>query len=108
LGERFGRVAAIAAPALIIAGGYMGYQLTGSLAALTGTAYGQVLLLKILLVAVLLSLAAANKLRYVPKLKQGEPAAANHLASALSVEWHVVLGVLLMTAILTTHVTPPI
>ena len=39
VGHRFGRVATIAIPALIISGGYMSYQLTGSFAALAGTAY---------------------------------------------------------------------
>ena len=85
LGDRFGRVAAIVV-----------------------LAYGQVLLLKILLVAVLLSLAAANKLRHVPKLKQGDPAAANQLGTSLSVEWNVVLGILVVTAVLTTNLTPPV
>lgn len=108
LGERFGHVAAVIVPALIIAGGYMGYRLTGSLAALVGTAYGQVLMLKILLVAILLTLAAANKWRFVPKLKRRDPAAARHLATSLSVEWSVVLGVFLVTAVLTTNVTPPV
>lgn len=39
VGHRFGRVATIVIPALIIAGGYMSYQLTGSFATLAGTAY---------------------------------------------------------------------
>jgi len=65
------------------------------------------LILKTLLVAILLTLAAANRLRFIPKLKQGDPESASHLATSLTVEWYVVLGVLSVTAVLTTYVTPP-
>ena len=107
VGHRFGVVAMATVPALIIAGGYMGYQLVGSFSALTGTGYGQALIIKVLLVGGLLGLAAANKLRFMPALRLGDPAAAHHLSKSISVEWLVILAVLGVTAVLTTNLTLP-
>ena len=39
-----------------------------------------VLIIKVLLVAILLSLATANKLRFMPRLRAGDPTAAHHLS----------------------------
>jgi len=107
VGHRFGVVAMVTVPALIIAGGYMGYELVGSLEALVGTGYGQALIIKVMLVGLLLGLAAANKLRFIPALRSGDPAAANHLSKSISVEWLVILAVLGTTAVLTTNLTLP-
>ncbi len=107
LGHRFGVVATVTVPVLIILGGVMGYQLVGSFPALIGTGYGQALILKVLLVALLLGLAAANKLRFIPALRTGDPKAANHLAKSISIEWLVILAVLGTTAVLTTNLTLP-
>ncbi|MBU2994347.1 CopD family protein [Octadecabacter sp. 1_MG-2023] len=107
VGHRFGVVAMVTVPALIIAGGYMGYKLVGSLEALVGTGYGQALIIKVMLVGLLLGLAAANKLRFIPALRSGDPAAANHLSKSISVEWLVILAVLGTTAVLTTNLTLP-
>jgi putative copper resistance protein D len=107
VGHRFGVVAMVTVPALIITGGYMGYELAGSLEALVGTGYGQALIIKMLLVGLLLGLAAANKLRFIPALRAGDPAAAGHLSKSISVEWLVILAVLGTTAVLTTNLTLP-
>ena len=107
VGHRFGVVATVTVPALIVVGGYMGYQLVGSFSALIGTEYGQALIIKVLLVGLLLGLAAANKLRFIPALRSGDPAAAGHLSKSISVEWLVILVVLGMTAVLTTNLTLP-
>ncbi len=107
VGHRFGVVATATVPALIIVGGYMGYQLVGSFTALIGTGYGQALIIKVLLIGCLLGLAAANKLRFIPALRAGDPAAASHLSKSISVEWLVILAVLGTTAFLTTHLTLP-
>jgi len=107
VGHGFGVVAMVTVPALIIAGGYMGYELAGSLEALVGTGYGQALIIKVLLVGLLLGLAAANKLRFIPALRAGDPAAAGHLSKSISVEWLVILAVLGTTAVLTTNLTLP-
>ena len=107
VGHRFGVVASATVPVLIIVGGYMGYQLVGSFTALVGTSYGQAMIIKVLLVGLLLGLAAANKLRFIPVLRTGDPAAANHLSKSISIEWIVILAVLGMTAVLTTNLTLP-
>jgi putative copper resistance protein D len=107
VGHRFGVIATVTVPLLIIAGGYMGYALVGSFSALVGTGYGQALIIKILLVGLLLGLAAANKLRFIPALRSGDPAASGHLSKSISVEWLVILAVLGTTAVLTTNLTLP-
>lgn len=107
VGHRFGVIAMVTVPALILAGGYMGYVLVGSLNALFNTGYGQALIIKVALVAVLLGLAAANKLRFIPELRLGDPAAANHLVKSISVEWFVILTILGVTAVLTSNLTLP-
>jgi putative copper resistance protein D len=107
VGHRFGRIASIAVPVLIIVGGYMSYQLVGSFTALVGTGYGQALIIKVVLVGGLLGLAAANKLRFIPALRAGDPNAANHLAQSIMVEWLVVLAILGTTSVLTTNLTLP-
>ena len=108
VGHRFGVVASATVPVLIIVGGYMGYQLVGSFTALVGTSYGQAMIIKVLLVGLLLGLAAANKLRFVPELRSGDPVGASHLSKSISAEWFIILAVLGMTAILTTNLTLPI
>ncbi|MEP5155649.1 CopD family protein, partial [Planktotalea sp.] len=107
LGARFGKRAAAFVPLLIIAGVFMTYTLVGSVSALFRSSYGQALLLKVLLVAGLLGLAAANKLRFIPQMAKGDTAAAKHLAKSISLEWIVIAAVLLTTAVLTSVLTLP-
>jgi putative copper resistance protein D len=107
VGHRFGVVASGTVPLLIIAGGFMTYNLVGSVAAMFSTGYGQALILKVAFVAVLLLLAAANKLRFMPRLQAGDPNAARHLARSISIEWLVILAVLGTTAVLTSNLTLP-
>lgn len=107
LGHRFGIVASFAVPVLIVAGGYMAYVLVGSLTALIGTPYGQALIVKVALVAVLLGLAAANKLRFIPDLKRGNQSAAQSLVRTISFEWGIVLLLLAVTALITSNMMPP-
>lgn len=107
IGHLFGLVATVTVPALIIAGGYMAYALVGSFAALFNTGYGQALILKVVLIAGLLGLAAANKLRFIPNLRAGDPTAAAHLSKSITVEWLLVLAVLAVTALLTSNLTLP-
>ncbi len=106
-GHRFGMMATAFVPLLILAGGYMSYELVGSLSALIGSSYGQTLVLKVLFVAGLLALAAANKLRFIPRILTGDQSAAVHLAKSISLEWMVLVAVLLTTAVLTSVLTLP-
>lgn len=107
IGHLFGHVATVTVPALIIAGGYMAYVLVGSFTALFYTGYGQALILKLVLIAGLLGLAAANKLRFIPNLRAGDPTAATHLSKSITVEWLLILAVLAVTAFLTSNLTLP-
>lgn len=107
LGHRFGQAAALIVPTLIGAGLWMAWLLVGNLQGLLFTGYGQALLFKVFLVSLLMILAAANKLRFVPAMQNGEEKAARHLARSIEVEAIVVLVVLATTATLTSVLTLP-
>lgn len=66
--EQFGRLAVVVTALLLISGGFMLTRLLESFGELTGTAYGQSMLLKLSAVAGLLSLGALNKFFLVPGL----------------------------------------
>ena len=108
LGYVFGQAATWLVPALIVAGLWMAWLLVGNLQGLLFTGYGQALLLKVFFVALLLFLAAANKLRFVPAMQGGEVKAAQRLARSIEVEALMVLVVLATTATLTSVLTLPI
>lgn len=107
LGHQFGQAAMIIVPALLLAGLVMGWLLTGTLAALFSTGYGQVLMIKLAFVVVVLILAAANKLRFVPTMQAGDANAARHLARSIQIETAVILVVLAATATLTSVLSLP-
>ncbi len=107
LGHRFGQMASVIVPAMILAGLIMAWMLLGDVRALTTTGYGQTLLIKIALVGVVLTLAAANKLRFVPAMQAGDDKAAHHLARSIEIETTVILMVLVATATLTSVLTLP-
>ena len=107
LGHRFGILATVMIPVLIVAGVYMSYALVGSIKSLVGTGYGQALILKVILIAGLLALGAANKLRFIPALQAKNPQAAGHLSKSISIEWGVILAVIWTTAVLTSNLTLP-
>lgn len=106
--HRFGSIAALGVAALIIAGTALAYHLSGSVAALFGTAYGLGLLAKVAIVSALLGLAALNKVRLVPALRAGEPSATHALRLSISLEMLAVALILLATATITSVTTPPI
>ena len=105
LGHQFGQFAALIVPALIAAGVVMLWRLTGSMDVIFGTAYGWALLAKTGIVGLLLSLAAANKLRFVPAMQAGDASAARQLCRSINLEWIVILIILLVTATLTSVLT---
>lgn len=107
LGHQFGQAAMVIVPFLLLAGFAMGWLLTGTLRVLIATGYGQALMVKLALVAVVLMLAAANKLRFVPAMQAGDANAARHLARSIQIETAVILAVLAATATLTSVLTLP-
>lgn len=102
LGHQFGRFAIFTVPALIAAGVVMALFLVGKPGDLIATGYGLALLGKVFAFGVLLSAAAANKLRFVPAMRRGEFAAAAALRRSIAAEWIAILLILLATAVLTT------
>ncbi|CUK04980.1 Putative copper export protein [Shimia thalassica] len=107
LGHLFGQAATFIVPSLILAGLVMGWMLLGTPTALITTGYGLALITKIALVAGVLVLAAANKLRFVPEMQAGNTNAARHLAQSIEIETTVILAVFATTATLTSVLTLP-
>ena len=105
--HRFGVVAAGVVALLGAAGIGLAWLLSGSLAALSGTAYGWGLTAKVAVVAGLLGLAALNKWRLVPALRNGRPDASRSLRRSIAFEGAAVVLILLLTATITTVTTPP-
>ena len=102
--QRFGELIMGLVILLLVCGGVLAYQLLGSFSALFGTPYGQMMLLKVLLVALLLGFAAWHKWRRVPQLNQ--PSDVDRLRRSIQLEGLVGLGVLAVTVLLTTAVGP--
>ena len=102
LADLFGRRAIWIVPVLLIASTLYAVMLVGSVAALVAMPYGQVLMVKVGLVGGLLGLAALNKFRLTPALRDGEAAAALRLRRSIDWELFVVAAVLLATSLMTT------
>ncbi|EFL90934.1 copper resistance D family protein [Ahrensia sp. R2A130] len=107
LAHRFGQQAMWAVAVLTVAGGWTAYTLVGSFQNLVGTTYGQVLLVKLGTVALLLGLAALNKLRLVPALSAGDPTAGPALQTSIRFEAVAFIAIFALTAILTTVLSLP-
>lgn len=107
IAHRFGRLAVLFVPILLIAGGWLAYQLVNPLTNLFTTGYGQTLLIKVVIVAGLLGLAAANKLRFVPALRAGDCNVLKHLKYSVLIEIIFVAFILFTTAVLTSVLTLP-
>lgn len=105
--EAFGKQATIVVPLLILVGGLFYFFLTGNLITLLTTNYGNMVLIKIVLVAIVLAFAALNKLRFVPALASNAPNAAINFRRSLKAEAVVFLCVFAATALLTTSFVVP-
>ena len=103
---RFGQIAMDGVGLLVLAGVTLATLLTGGLTPLLTTAYGQFLIGKVLIVAVLLLFAAANKCRLVPAFESGDATAPRRLQRSIALEMVLVAVILLITAVL-TRVTSP-
>lgn len=107
LGDHFGVMASGIVAVLVLAGGFMAWLLLGSFSLVFTSAYGLALVGKVTLVAFLLVLAAANKLRFIPGMKAGKEQAANHLVRSIELEIIVITSVLIATATLTSVLSLP-
>lgn len=107
LAHRFGHIASFVVPALIFMGiGFVAVRFGGPFA-LIGSSYGAALLIKLIIVGVLLLLAAMNKLRLVPAMRQGDQTAALNLQKTIFIEAICFAGIFLLTAFLTTAAELP-
>jgi len=106
--DRFGHIARHVVAVLIVAGMAYAALLLGSLTALLTTGYGLALLVKILLVAGLLGLAARNRFYLVPALQTGDLSAARKLRRTINHEILVALAILAMSSLLTSSLTLPL
>jgi copper resistance protein D len=101
----FSTAAAWIVPALFIAGLALAVQLLGNLAALR-TAYGQLLIAKVLGFALLLGLASLNKWRLGPAVAAGHARRTLAFRRSLQIEYVLIAAVLTVTAVMTTFFSP--
>ncbi|QKT04165.1 CopD family protein [Ectothiorhodospiraceae bacterium 2226] len=104
--ERFGRLAAWVVGALVLAGVGLAVLLLDDFSALFAEPYGQTLMVKVALVALLLGFAAHNKLRLSPAVARGSAVAAARLRTSIRWEVALVLGIVVVTAGMTTFTSP--
>lgn len=107
LARDFGRRALVAVPVLAVAGAITLHHLTGGLPAVMDIAYGQLFAVKLALFAGALLLAARNRLSLTPALERGDAMAGERMRRSLGWEGLLIIGVLLVTATVTTLTTPP-
>ncbi len=100
--KRFSTLGVICVVALLPSGIVNAYYLVGSVAALIGTAYGQILTLKLVLVMTMLAFAALNRWQLVPRLGQHNGGASRQIARHAAIEAMLGLGVIVVVAALGT------
>lgn len=93
-------------PLLLLGGALLAAVQLQSWSAFADSRYGAILLAKLLLVAVLLAMAANNKFRLTPALRQGAVGAEMRLAGAIRGEIAIGLAILTVTALLSQTVPP--
>ena len=79
MAQRFSTVGIASVGALLVSGTVNACHLVGTVPALFGTPYGQLLAAKVLLFAAMVSLAAGNRLRSVPRARGGDVSALRAL-----------------------------
>ena len=104
---RFGAVAVFVVCGLLAAGATLLWMLLGGIAALWESAYGRCVLVKLILAACLLGLAAFNKLRLTPRLQGGDARASVSLRTSIRLELLLGISILAVTATFTSLMGPP-
>ena len=92
-------------PALFVAGLALAVVLVGSLAGLR-TAYGQLLIAKVVGFALLMGLASLNKWRLGPAVASGDVRRSRSFRHSLQIEYVLIAAVLTVTAVMTTFFSP--
>ena len=93
---------------LITAGLIFSYILLGDISSLITTDYGNVLLIKIVIVSILLSLGALNKFKLIPYLSIDYNLGLKKFKKSIQIEILCVLLILFFTSLLTTSLILPI
>jgi putative copper resistance protein D len=101
--RRFTVLAGWLVPLILFAGLSMGWILAGSFSVLRRP-YGELLLAKLAGFALLLTLAAANRWRFVPALAEGGNGSS--LRTAIAMEYGLIVAILATTAVLTAYFSP--
>lgn len=96
LARRFSWVGLVCIATLAASASYQGWALMGGVRGLFGTDYGWTAIGKVLLFAVLLTLAARHRFRLTPRLAAGPDAAGARRALARSVTAEAALGLLVV------------
>lgn len=102
---RFSDLAAWAVPPIALAGVVLAWHL-GVRGTSLGQPYAQLLVAKALTFALLMMLAAADRWRYGPRLASGDSRAARRFRRTVAGEYALVVGLLALTATLTTFYSP--
>ncbi|HAS47762.1 MAG TPA: copper-binding protein, partial [Gammaproteobacteria bacterium] len=102
--KRFGDNAIAILSILFLAGILMSWELLDSPFDLINTGYGVVLLVKLVLVAAILAVAAINKLVLVPSMLAS--VSISRLQTSIRVELAIALAILIVTSYLSTVVGP--
>jgi putative copper resistance protein D len=102
--KRFGRHAILLLLLLGATGGLLIWQLLDSWTELFDTAYGQSIVVKLLLVLFIMAIAAFNKWRLVPKLNSKH--GVRKFRRSVTIEGAVAFAILLVTAYLSTVIGP--
>jgi putative copper export protein len=92
-------------PVIALAGASMAVLLLPDVAALWQP-YGRLLLVKVALFALLMGLAALNRLRLTPALAHGERQAPARLGTSIAVEYTLICATLVVTAVMTGSYSP--
>jgi putative copper resistance protein D len=108
IAHRFGVFALGYVSLLLSAGLGYAYLLIGDVSLLFTTQYGNVLLVKVVLVVSLLSLAALNKFKLVPSLESKQTNAVMRFHRSVQFEIAIALIILAVSSLLTTSMTLPI
>ena len=104
---RFGKLALRVVAVLLAAGASLLLMLIGSAAQFWASDYGRMMAIKLLAVAVLLGIAAWNKLILTPRLLRGDARAVGLFRRSVLAEIAVGTLILLTTAAFTTFTGPP-
>jgi putative copper export protein len=92
-------------PVIALAGAAMAVLLLPDVAALWQP-YGRLLLAKVALFALLMGLAALNRLRLTPALAHGERQVPARLATSIAIEYTLICATLVVTAVMTGSYSP--